>query len=383
MASMTSYERILKTFRFEKTDKVPVYHLGMSSSVASRVLGREAYVGGGVQQWREASMLWRGGDAHAEFLERSMGDAFDISDAMNMDIIRAEYWRLPEKPHKKLDEYTYVYGGDDSWQIRRYNPKTEVFDVTERSLPPSKASFADLEVQLDAREKAAESYNPKASFKAAEQALARTDGKKAVRVNAGHMDIPLDHTWMEAVCLAPELVERHLRLQADKAIKDISYLATVKNARFIWGGSDIAGKTGPFFSPDAFRRFFLPELRRVTKCCADNGMYLVFTSDGNLWDLAEDLFGGSGISGYGEVDRSAGMDMDALRGRYPKLSLVGNISSATVHLAGPPEIEREVVSCMEAAKRHGGIIVGCSNYFMNETPTENIFALIDAIEKYR
>jgi len=380
---MNSYERVEKTFNFEPVDKAPVYHLGMASSVASRVLGREAYIGGGVQQWREAAALWDGPAAHAEFLERSMDDAFDISEAMNMDIVRAEYWRLPEKPYKRLDSRTFVYGNETKWRIRRYNPDTETFDVVESCSPPAQTTFADIERQLDAREKAMPHYNPAGAFRAAEQALSRAGGQKAVRVNAGQLDIPVDPAWLEAVCLAPELIARHLRLQTDKAVKDIAYLAGVKGVRYIFGGSDIASGTGPIFSPAAFRALFLPALRRVTDACRKAGMLIFFCSDGNLWPLAEDLFVNSGIDGCCEVDRNAGMDLNRLRETYPRLRLIGNISSATVHTAEPAAIEREVASCMESAKKYGGIVVGCSNYIMNETPTENIFALIEAIEKYR
>ncbi len=51
---MTSRERVLATFSKEPTDKVPIHHLGFSSEVASALLGREAFVGGGIQMWREA-----------------------------------------------------------------------------------------------------------------------------------------------------------------------------------------------------------------------------------------------------------------------------------------------------------------------------------------
>jgi len=84
-------ERVLAAFEFESTDKVPIHHIGFSSSAASYILGREAYVGGGIQQWREARALWEGEAAHKEFLRRSLRDAFELGKAVDNDILRLHY----------------------------------------------------------------------------------------------------------------------------------------------------------------------------------------------------------------------------------------------------------------------------------------------------
>ena len=42
----TSRERVLAAFEFELVDMVPVYHVGFSGDAASKILGREVFVGG-------------------------------------------------------------------------------------------------------------------------------------------------------------------------------------------------------------------------------------------------------------------------------------------------------------------------------------------------
>ena len=64
-------ERVLATFAHQKTDKIPVHHLGCSSQVASMLLGREVYVGGGSQQWREATALWECAGAQRALLPQT------------------------------------------------------------------------------------------------------------------------------------------------------------------------------------------------------------------------------------------------------------------------------------------------------------------------
>ncbi|MDI6828496.1 MAG: hypothetical protein QME62_08450, partial [Armatimonadota bacterium] len=115
---MTPKERIIASLEHKPVDKVPIYHCSISSRMASLLLGREAYVGGGIQQWREAVALWNGPEAHREFIERTRRDAIDVAKALDVDMVRPSYWRMAKKPTKRIDEYTFLYGDPDaSWEI--------------------------------------------------------------------------------------------------------------------------------------------------------------------------------------------------------------------------------------------------------------------------
>ncbi|MCX7795775.1 MAG: hypothetical protein N2380_04580 [bacterium] len=380
---MTSYDRVLSVFNQSTLDKIPIHHIGVSSKVASLLLGREAYVGGGIQQWREARALWEGRDAYQEFLERSFEDALEISDIFNMDLVRATYWRLPIKPSKKIDDYTFLYGDENKWLIRRLNPETEIFDIIAEYPPKGNITFEDLERELNVEERRIEEYNPTPEdFKEVLMFLRRLDNEKALRVSAGGVSIPLDTLWLEAVYLRPDLVKRYLNIQVNRAIKDITVLARL-GVKIIFGGGDLANDKGPIYSPRVFRDFLLPSIKRITDVCHKLGIFYLFGSDGNLWPIAQELFIESGIDGYYEIDRKAGMDLKRLRINHPQLVLIGNISSYTLHVGSINEVIKETLDCLETAKNFGGIIVGCSNYIVPQTPLENVIAMIETINKYR
>lgn len=381
---MNPRERVESAFRHQGSDKVPVYHVGFSSDVASTLLGREAFVGGGIQQWREAKALWQGKDAHQEFLERSFQDAIDIALLCEHDIIRVRYWRYNRKPTKRIDENTflYEYGSEENWQILRYDPESEqchIFDYR----PKPELSLEDLERQITAQERAVAEYQPQEEDFEFEIRAQRLLGQKwIIRVDAAHLDIPTTATWLEATLLRPDLVARHLDVQVEKAIRNIQFLAPF-GFRCFFGGGDFASNDGPMYSPKIFAELMLPRLKRISDACHQQGGYHLFASDGNLWPVAEDLFGRSGVDGYYEIDRRAGMDLRKLRDRFPHLTLIGNISSYTVHMGSKAEIISEVLSCLEEAKRNGGIIVGTSNYFVPHTPVENIMTVLETIRRYR
>ncbi len=57
---MTPRERVEAVLTGQTPDRVPVHHIGICCRVASKLLGREAWVGGGINQWRESLWHWNG-----------------------------------------------------------------------------------------------------------------------------------------------------------------------------------------------------------------------------------------------------------------------------------------------------------------------------------
>ncbi|MCD6593083.1 hypothetical protein J7L00_03260 [Candidatus Bathyarchaeota archaeon] len=388
---MTPRERVFAAFEFELPDMVPIHHIGFSSDAASKILGREVFVGGGIQQWRETKALWEGEEAHRDFLKRSLEDAFEIARATDQDIIRFHYWRLPEKPTKKIDEYTFLYGDPKGeYVIRRYNPSSELFNVIKENPPREKGNlsvrFKMAEEQLARMEEQLENYKPRSEdFQEIRSLIEKYGEEYAIRVNGGSVGIGLttrDPIWLMAALRRQDLAARYLDIQAEMAVKQIRYLAEA-GAKLLFGGVDFADNRGPCLPPKIFRELVLPRIQRVAEECHKCGVYYLYASDGNLWPVADDLFGKSGIDGYFEIDRRAGMNLRKLRERFPHLVLIGNISSHTLHYGSREEVKAEVLSCLKEAKRSRGIIVGVSNYIVPGTPKENIQTLLETIRKHR
>lgn len=383
---MTTFRgRVLAAFQGEPTDKVPVHHIGFSSQVGSMILGREAYVGGGIQQWRESRALMQGPDAHQEFLDRSMRDALALAVATDQDIIRWEYWRVDAKPAAQKDEYTFVYGDPDGdWKIMQLDPQTELYQLIDQHCStPRPAKVDDLEHAVREQERQANEYRPYDDAVRAYELMQVHGEEHVLRFDAGPFGIPYDNPlWLEAVLVRPDLVTRYLDAQVQLATLKLEALAS-SGVMMAFGGCDFASNKGPFFSPQVFVELFLPRLVRLTQTCHDLGMYYLFASDGNLWPVADDLLGVSGVDGYHEIDRRAGMDLRKLRDQFPQLTLVGNISSHSLHRGTKDDVVRETLSCIEEAKRSGHIVVGLSNYAQPGTPEQNVHAMLDTIRKHR
>ena len=334
------------------------------------------------RQSNEATALWQGEDAHQAFLERSFQDAIDVALAVDNDIVRPSYWRYPTPPTRRVDENTYLYehGPEQAWKVLRYDPGTEQTSISDY-LP--KGSAEDLEAEVEAEERGLESYQPtEAQFAFEIRAQKLLGHERVIRVGSGGVGIPYRQLWLEATLLRPDLVRRHLEVQIERARRTIPFLAAHGFQHF-FAGIDFAGNDGPMYSPKTFGELFLPALKRVSEICHQNGGYHLFASDGDIWPVADALFDRAGIDGYYEIDRRARMDLARLRERYPRLVLIGNVSSHTVHLGTREEVVAEALSCLELAHRTTGVIVGTSNYFVPGTPIDNVVALIETLRANR
>jgi len=369
---MNAKKRVMAAFQHQPTDKVPVYHLGFSSEVASALLGREAFVGGGIQQWREAVSWWQSEDAHREFVERSFQDAIDIALFCDHDIVRPTYWRYKPRPTRRVDEYTfmYEYGTEEHWTVLRFDPPSEQCNIYSY-LPESALTFADLERQLKEQEASLVDYQPtEETFGTEFEARRKLNDEYVIRMSAARLGIGMASIWLEATMLRPDLVEKKLEIEAEICERNIRFLAK-NDFHIIFGGDDFASNDAPVYSPRAFHRFMLPALKRVADVCQECDSFFCFASDGNLWPVADDLFGRSGVDAYYEIDRRAGMDLSTL------------INSTDVAMLTPEEVAAQTRECLDFARLTPGIIAGVSNYFVPGTPIENVMAVLDTIALYR
>ncbi|MBT7097039.1 hypothetical protein HN937_06665, partial [Candidatus Poribacteria bacterium] len=203
-----------------------------------------------------------------------------------------------------------------------------------------------------------------------------------VRVGGVGISIPYDEAWLYALAARPSLVARHLDAQTERVVRRLDLLRDL-GFTCLWGGGDMAWNDGPFYSPRAFHDLMLPRLRRISDECHARGLLHLFGSDGDLWPIASDLCGASGVDGLYEVDRIAGMELRRLRTEYPNVTPIGNIASQTLHVGSVEDVVAETRDCLDVAREYGGGIVGCSNLIMPETPMVNVDALISTLRANR
>ncbi|MFO7946449.1 MAG: uroporphyrinogen decarboxylase family protein [Armatimonadota bacterium] len=382
---MLPKERVAAAYNHETPDKIPIYQASLSSAVASYVLGRESYVGGGIQQYREAVALWEGGEeAQQEFVDRSFEDACELCEVLDLDLVRTIHWRKPQMPAERIDENTFLYGDpgrEEHWEIWRFDPPTETFGVVDKK-PRPELTEVDLRRAAEESIQRAEEYDPHPDdFPDLQRSVERFGDTREIPGRAIGIAIPRDEEWLTATITHPDIVARYLQGRAMMSAKNAAVMVEL-GLPYCFGGGDFAGTKGPFYSPKVFHDLMLPALKTISDGCHEVGAYHSFASDGDLWPVAEDLFGRSGVDAFYEVDRNF-MDMRDLRKAFAPLTLIGGIRSEVLHVGTVEEVEEETRSALQIAKEVGGCIIGCSNQVVKGTPEQNFWAMMEILHNER
>jgi hypothetical protein len=264
----------------------------------------------------------------------------------------------------------------------RFDPDTELFQRVDGS-PVHEPELDELDAIVERAEQEAAEYAPTPEdFPMQQRALEYFGDERAIFGRGIMVWVPREKVWLEAMLLRPDVVLRWTMALAEKACKAARVMGEM-GCRVVFGGGDFAGKNGPLYSPASFKRCMSPAVRTISEGCEKAGVWHMFASDGDLWPVADELYGNCGVHGYHEIDRRAGMDLERLRDRFPDLRLMGGVASETLHIGTPEDVRHECLSALEVARRRGRIIVGVSNTVVAMSPLENVDVMVETLQRNR
>lgn len=144
---------------------------------------------------------------------------------------------------------------------------------------------------------------------------------------------------------------------------------------------DMAGVTGPVFSPKMFERYLLPRYQKIIRACRAAGCrHVFFHSDGNISPLI-DLIIECGFEGINPVEPRCNPSLIDLRRKYGnKLVLMGGVCNTQIlRRNNAREIESHLRPLIELAKE-GGVLLGTAS-IPAETPPEAYDLMMRLIEQ--
>jgi hypothetical protein len=152
-------------------------------------------------------------------------------------------------------------------------------------------------------------------------------------------------------------------------------------------GTDFGTQSGPFISPNAYRKLYQPFHRRVNDWVHQHTPWKTFIhSCGSVLALLPDIIE-AGFDILNPVQCSAaGMDPQTLKDRFgAKITFWGGgvDTQKTLPFGTPEQICNEVKHRMEIFGRGGGFIFNTVHNVQARTPPENLVALYEAVREYR
>ncbi|MGQ9764169.1 MAG: uroporphyrinogen decarboxylase family protein [Armatimonadota bacterium] len=156
----------------------------------------------------------------------------------------------------------------------------------------------------------------------------------------------LSYAWYDQ----PQLCHEMMEFFADFTIENARPILEQIDVEYFNLNEDFAMKTGPLLSPETFRRFIYPHLKRLVEFFKGHGVqYVTLDSDGNIEPLIP-LLMDAGIDAIWPLERAANMDPCRLRREFgKKLRLWGGVDKRVI-ARGRKAIEdhlRELVPLIE------------------------------------
>ena len=187
---------------------------------------------------------------------------------------------------------------------------------------------------------------------------------------------------MMAIHTGPELVRRLVDLSVDVNLAMAKEVAKC-GADFVFTGDDYASAEQPFVSPQTFREFFYPGLKRVIGGFKDLGLPVIKHTDGDIMPLI-DMIVDSGIDCLDPIDPMAGLDIGAIKKKYgDRIALKGNVNCAhTLAFRSERDVVEETKEVIRKAAAGGGLIVSSSNSIHSSVKPGNYLAMWNAIRMY-
>ena len=174
--------------------------------------------------------------------------------------------------------------------------------------------------------------------------------------------------------LAEMVIDYKVRLMR-KAIRE--------GADAVVSGDDYANQHGTVMSPQHFRQFVLPYLKRSIDAAHDEGVPFIKHTDGNIWAILDDLVQ-AGIDALDPIEPAAGMDIGEVKAKYgDRIAVIGNVDCSFVLTRGTvEEVEEAVKETIAKASPGGGHILASSNSIHPAVKPENYKAMVEAARKY-
>ena len=353
MAMMTKRERVMRTIRFEETDRVPLYDLLQNDGVIEHYAGRRAEPG---------------------------DDCFAQSYAIGRTLDMVRGIGGPTEPHTVRQENGVVirYERWTSWVVERpYHDMPGLVEWVKGEISRLNARRYDSayreEVHKFVRDRTAvfASADPTGRGDPTVLILESLPGLTYVY----SIDTDLE-TFIYLAADYPDLVDEWLEAALEDELRRVAAIADPELIPVVLTADDIAYKTSTIFSPAWLRRYFFPRLKRLNDAWHERDTICLFHSDGDLRPVLDDLVA-AGIDGLNPIETMAGMTIKGVRERYPRLFLAGGIDvSQLLSLATPDEV-REV--CRQAIRDSDG-----KGYFMGSTTEihwgarpENVIAMFE------
>jgi uroporphyrinogen decarboxylase len=344
--TMTSKERVRRTYNFERADRVPIDFCACQEVYDRLCRHYGVETGLALMETLHVDFRW----ARPKWIGPEMKDRQGRP---------TDYFRIPR-----------AGAGDFGYAVE--NPLSHVSSVADvEAYPWPTADMWDYEVYAGECERFSE--------------YAVLGGGWCWFFDAA-CDLVGMEKWMMMLAEQPELCHAILRKTSDFFYESTRRMLERAGGKtdIFFTGDDYGTQRGPMLSLGMWRRFVRPHVERIYGLARGHGLKVMQHSCGSVGAFLPDLIE-CGLNILEPVQvRARGMDpADLVQQFGGRLAFHGSIDTQqTLPFGTPEDVRREVRDRIETFKPYGGFTIAPSQHLMPEIPTENIVAMYEAAWEY-
>ena len=185
---------------------------------------------------------------------------------------------------------------------------------------------------------------------------------------------------LESYVTQPELALRLAEMVSTYAA-ELFARAVAAGVGIIALTDDYAYKSGPIMSPEHFRAFVLPALRKAVGAAKSLGAFCIKHTDGNIWPIIDDIVD-TGIDALGPLEPGAGMDLREVKRRFgDRIAVVGNVDVDLLSRGSREDVVTVVRDLLRDVSSGGGHILSSGNTIAASVRPENYRAMVEAARR--
>ena len=388
---MTSKERVKAVLAGTMPDKVPWGEWAIDFDTVSRIIGHETYYRAKAKSqiafWEgrrdEVVQSWKE-DGIAFFRKMDCFDIINIS-AMASSVAPPKNADF-EKP-RKTDDTTFEFRDGTVYKYSEvtaditkvYDPHAgththtvEEFERDPKVIPPDESCFEVVDAMIE-------------EFGGDRFIMGPSAGEVGIFILDGSFEEgggSFTHGLMQYI-ENPDIVKAAIGYEVRRNnLLDSHFIRQGQDA--VGWGQDFSSTQGPFISPAMFREFVLPGITaRVANVHDRFGLPVMKHACGNN-TLLLDMFVEAGYDAYQSIQKSAGMDVAAIkRGYGAHFASWGGIPVENLVSGERENVRNDVIHAMETYKPDGRYIFGSTHSIAVGTHYDNFMTMVDEFEKRR
>ncbi|MGI6754248.1 MAG: uroporphyrinogen decarboxylase family protein [Eubacteriales bacterium] len=195
--------------------------------------------------------------------------------------------------------------------------------------------------------------------------------------------------WLCLLLIDEDYCYSILEAAAERAIENIRlYLEAVGKYidTMLLSTSDYGSQNGEFFSPEIFRKLYMPNIKKVNDFVhANSSVKTMYHSCGSIANIIEYMVE-AGVDILNPIQLSCrNMDARELKAKYGDRLVFwgGGVDTQTVMQHGTPEeVRAQVRERIEIFAPGGGFVFAPVHNLQYGVPVENIMAMLDELQKH-